>query len=373
MTSDLDPQEQQILDELAAFVVVWGEYGELIWWNRVCGEMTALGPFPLKTGSIEAFVPSTHIDIATAFLQRVWREGACSETYPMLLHDGEIIHTRWSARRIDRAGRSLVLGVGQSLLGTLEQKWVLRGVAPPEAEVRLEDAIWVDDTLHIVDIFPGAAFTFRGTLEDLRGFPFLELIAPRDRSTLRRELHKLQRGEGLALKSSSIPTLQGMRRDGELIPLSLWAVHAPREGTGGYVLVVQRTRELQRVAWERQHAIALVESIVSTDTGADAAKALAEQCVPALADFCYIELIRNGNHAFARHRDEEKSAILEELCRLRLLGGRRNPIRRVLEQGRGRVYSFLTPRTVASIANSAQKRALLHELCPRSLWLMPLR
>ncbi|MFZ9888371.1 MAG: ATP-binding protein, partial [Myxococcota bacterium] len=43
------------------------------------------------------------------------------------------------------------------------------------------------------------------------------------------------------------------------------------------------------------------------------------------------------------------------------------------EQGRGRVYPSLTPRTVASIANSAQKRALLDQLCPRSLWLMPLR
>jgi signal transduction histidine kinase/DNA-binding NarL/FixJ family response regulator len=133
----------------------------------------------------------------------------------------------------------------------------------------------------------------------------------------------------------------------------------------------------QRAARHRAELLAEASRVLSSSFDyRSTLDALTRLAVPALADYCVLDL-RDGPDTFTRaavaHADPAKDAILREIGRLGpddLLPD--HPARRAVEQGETTLIPEIGPGTLEALIRSPAHRQIIEQLNPRSLVAAPL-
>jgi PAS domain S-box-containing protein len=242
----------------------------------------------------------------------------------------------------------------------------------------LDAVIAIDHRGHIVDFNPAAERTFGYRSEEVLGREMAELIVPpalraRHRSALARTVAT---GEGRLLDRRL--ELTGMRRGGEEFPFELTITRIAGEGPPaftGYVRdITARRRYEERSALLAEAGETLTASLDLETT----LRSLADLCVPQLADWCAIDLLRPDERRLERmavaHLDPDKQALGYEL-QARYPTDLRAPegLPKAIRIGRSELFEVVSDDLLEAVAQDAEHLRILRQLGIGSGMVVPLR
>jgi signal transduction histidine kinase/DNA-binding NarL/FixJ family response regulator len=153
----------------------------------------------------------------------------------------------------------------------------------------------------------------------------------------------------------------------------------PKDAIGGGALVRSIRYALERQRRSRhEHFLAGVFGAIGASIDAEAAlRTLAHLAVPGLADWCLVELVGPGHEVRVLEivaADARKQALLRAKLSSypHTPNGGQHPVDRVLRTGRPQLLDRVADEDLQRIAHDGQHLALLRELAPRSMMVLPL-
>jgi PAS domain S-box-containing protein len=284
----------------------------------------------------------------------------------------------------DRYLLDLMETIGYQLGQQLERSRAEDAVRESEArksamlDASLDCIVSMDHRGRVVEFNAAAERTFGWSADELVGQEMAEFIIPPALRDAHREglAHYLQTGEGAVIGNRI--EIVGMRRDGSEFPVELTIVRATLDGPPLFTGFIRDISERKRrQAFDRFMAEAGALLGASLDYEA-ALEGVALMAVPAVADWCAIELVTDDGslrRAAAAHADPAKVDLVRAL-------GERWPRRTSDPFGVGKVIRTGEAENLADIDDSlllqvaggdAEHLAVLRELGPRSSAVVPLQ
>ena len=244
-------------------------------------------------------------------------------------------------------------------------------------ESALDAVIALDHTGSIIDFNPAAERMFGYASEEVLGREMAELIVPphlreQHRSAFARAV-ETGRGRLLGRRLE----LTGMHRGGREFPVELTITQIPDEGPPaftGYVRdITERRRYEERSALLAEAGEALTASLDLQRT----LRAVADLCVPDLADWCAIDLLRDGRtleRMAAAHPDPHRRALALELeTRYPTDLSAPEGVAKVLRTGRSELYPEVPDELLERGARDEEHLAMLRSLGICSAMVVPMR
>jgi PAS domain S-box-containing protein len=270
--------------------------------------------------------------------------------------------------------------LGQQLERSRAQEAVRESEARKSAmlEASLDCIVSMDHLGNVVEFNAAAERTFGWSAEEVMGREMCDFIIPPSLRDMHRSglARYLETGVGEVIGNRI--EIVGMRRDGHEFPVELTIVRAPLDGPPlftGFIRDISERKRRQSFDRFMAEAGALLGASLDYESTLEAVAALA---VPAVADWCAIELMTDDGslrRVAAAHADGEKAQLVFEL-------GTRWPSRLSDPFGVGKVIRTGEPEHFAEISEGLLVQAAggdekhleaLRALRPRSSVVVPLQ
>ena len=149
------------------------------------------------------------------------------------------------------------------------------------------------------------------------------------------------------------------------------------DGTVHYAINIFRDVTAAQESREREHYVAAVgEALASSLDYETTLKSIAQLSVPALADWCRIDVVDPNGAARViaiEHRDPRMLERAEEIMRRFPPDKTKSPIVRVLATGTSELYALITDEMLVAASEEAAYLAFLKEIGFRSVMVIPLK
>jgi PAS domain S-box-containing protein len=274
--------------------------------------------------------------------------------------------------------------IGYQLGQQLERSRAEEAVRDSEArksamlEASLDSIVSMDHRGNVVEFNASAERTFGWSAEEVVGREMAELIIP----PALRDAHRggleryLATGEGAVIGNRI--EIVGMHRSGREFPVELTIVRAPLDGPPlftGFIRDISERKRRQSFDRFMAEAGALLGASLDYESTLEAVAAIA---VPAVADWCAIELITDDGslqRVASAHADPEKVGLVEELAK-RWPGRLSDPygVGRVIRTGEPEHFAEIPESLLVQTAGGdAEHLELLRSLAPCSSIVVPLQ
>ncbi|QRN99621.1 PAS domain S-box protein [Archangium violaceum] len=169
--------------------------------------------------------------------------------------------------------------------------------------------------------------------------------------------------------------VRGRRKDGSVFPLEL-AVSETRLPQGRFFTGLVRDISARKRAMEAQALFVEAGTLLSQSLDvATTLKKLASLAVSRLCDYCIVDLLGEDGqlHRLEVATQEQRihQLILQTMAYAPPVANH-GPLIRVLERGKAQAVPLVTPEWLDSVAVNAEHRALLEEIGPKSVVVVPL-
>jgi PAS domain S-box-containing protein len=273
-------------------------------------------------------------------------------------------HTRSRSAQSEEL-MSLLAGFADQLAAFIERAKAERVSNRLAAVVRgSQDAVFSKDLNGIVTSWnPAAERLYGHTSEEAVGRRISFIFPPDRRDEERSILDKIRRGEWL----DSYET-ERMRKDGSRIDVSLTIspLEEPGAGVVGASVIARDITAAKRRRRAQDFLVAAGRTLDRSLDPAETARTIVGTAVPALADLCVIDFVREDGRlgeSIVAGADPEAAARLERIRRESPLDpAGEHPVARVLREGRPMIWRDLkAPAVVEQVAQNEDHRQLMDD------------
>jgi PAS domain S-box-containing protein len=270
----------------------------------------------------------------------------------------------------------LILGHGRGDVAsaTDEALRLLRARFERMVEISADAIISVDDRQRIILFNAGAVDIFGYTPDEVRGQPLEILIPDRFRPYHRSHMQAFADGTEAARRMGERREIAGMRKGGEEFPAeaSISRLDTP---TGRIYTVVLRDISARKRAEETQRFLADSSAVLARSLDYRATLAgLTRLALVHLADWCVVDVLQEGRlqRIETAHQDPERDPLVQTLKRFPPEAARAHPSVTVIETGEPELIENVSDAHLQAIASNEEHLAVLRQLEPRSILVVPL-
>ena len=232
--------------------------------------------------------------------------------------------------------------------------------------------VWTADPAGAVDDMPRWRELTGQSVDDVRGFGWVDAIHPADRDTVRLRW-------AAAIESGSVfeSEYRIALRDGGHRWFHVRAVPIRHEGRVAEWVGVIDDRHDVHVEAERRAAVENALSVLGASLDYEwTLAALTRLVVPALADYCSVDLVESDGsirRVSTTHIDPEKEEIVREMWRrYPYLSADRLGVPEIVRTGEPQVTRNIEPAATAAFARDAEHAVMLQTLAARSYACLPM-